>query len=71
MDQAYLISGGLAAIFIGLSMLTSGALVNGDSMRANFATETKEDRHDRRNMTTMFLLLGLPNLGIALLFYYL
>ncbi|MFE7064087.1 DUF5316 domain-containing protein [Sutcliffiella sp. NPDC057660] len=67
--QAYLIPGGLAAFFLGLSMITSGALLSGDRMRANFATETKEDRDTRVTGTFRLLLLGIPNFIMAIILY--
>ncbi|UFJ41817.1 DUF5316 domain-containing protein [Brevibacillus humidisoli] len=51
---------GLAAIF-------SGALVSGDRMRANFATETTQDRRDRFRWSIRFFLIGLPNVAAVLI----
>jgi hypothetical protein len=68
-SQAYLIPGGLGALLIGLSMIFSGSLVSGDRMRANFATESKEDRDNRVTGTFRLFLLGLPNFVVAIVLF--
>lgn len=69
MDQAYYISGGVALIFLGISMISSGALVSGDQMRANYATETTQDRRARMSISFKSASIGLPNLVTAILIY--
>jgi hypothetical protein len=69
-EQAYLIPGGLAVFFIGLSMIFSGALVSGDTMRANFAAETTEDRAKRNSAALRLAMLGLPNFIVAAILYF-
>ncbi|WP_026693871.1 DUF5316 domain-containing protein [Peribacillus kribbensis] len=68
-DKAYLITGGLGMLFIVFSLLISGCMVSGDRMRANFATESAEDRHRRTSTTLRSLLIGLPNVILAALLY--
>lgn len=70
-SKSYLIPGTIGVILIGLSMITSGALVSGDRMRANFATETAQDRKKRNSITFRLALVGLPNLAMAFLIYFL
>ncbi|WP_421378023.1 DUF5316 domain-containing protein [Bacillus salacetis] len=71
LENAYYISAGIAVIFLGISIISSGAMVSGDRMRANFATESAEDRRARNGITFKSALIGLPNLGIAVLVYFL
>ncbi|MGE8082045.1 DUF5316 family protein [Peribacillus loiseleuriae] len=70
-DRAYLITGGIGIFFIGISMLFSGSMVSGDQIRANFATESVEDRRERISTTFRTGLIGLPNIILAFLLYYL
>jgi len=69
-DKAYFISGGIGLFFIGISMVVSGSMVSGDQMRANFATESAEDRRNRNSVTFRTALIGIPNLVIAFLIYF-
>lgn len=52
-------------------MILSSSFVSGDRMRANVAMESDEDRENRYKVTTRSLLMALPNLIVALLFYIL
>ncbi|GGI18059.1 DUF5316 domain-containing protein [Gottfriedia solisilvae] len=70
-NNASLITGVIGVVFIGLSMLFSGSMVSGDQMRANFSTESKEDRRERLVSTKRLALIGLPNIIVSLLFYWL
>ncbi|MBM7694295.1 Na+-transporting methylmalonyl-CoA/oxaloacetate decarboxylase gamma subunit [Peribacillus deserti] len=70
-DKAYLITGGIGILFIVISLLISGSMVSGDRMRANFATESAEDRRQRTSTTTRTVLIGLPNVILAALLYFL
>ncbi|MEY9972080.1 H+/Cl- antiporter ClcA [Lysinibacillus sp. RC46] len=71
MEKVYLVSGAIGCIFIVISMIFSGSMVSGDRMRANFATETTEHRDERNNITLHSLYIALPNIIVAVLFYYL
>ena len=70
-DKAYLITGGIGLFFIGIAIVSSGSMVSGDRMRANFATESVEDRHKRDSFTFRTALIGIPNLVITFLIYLL
>lgn len=63
--KAYLATGGIGVIFIGISIVMSGSRVRGDRIRANLATESAEDRKKRNRTTLNSLLIGLPNVLIA------
>ncbi|MBB3108469.1 hypothetical protein FHS18_000497 [Paenibacillus phyllosphaerae] len=54
----------LAAIF-------NGTFVSGDRQRANFYSETKEDRHARGKATDWLMLGSVISFGIAALIYWL
>lgn len=64
------VTGGTGLLFLILSMIISGSLVNGDRMRANFATETEGDRKERLSWTTKLALLGLPGIIVAVAIYF-
>ena len=70
-EEAHLLSGLLGGIFIVSAMLMSGAIASGDRMRANLATETKEDRNKRNHLMNNALLLAIPNIIVAIFAYYL
>jgi hypothetical protein len=71
MENAYFISAGIGLFFIGISVVSSGSMVSGDRMRANFATESAEDRRARNSITFKSALIGLPNLVVAVMIYFL
>ncbi|PEJ57782.1 hypothetical protein CN692_11885 [Bacillus sp. AFS002410] len=70
-NNASLITGATGVVFIMLSMLFSGSLVSGDRMRANYSSESKEDRRGRLETTIRLALIGFPNIIVSLLFYWL
>jgi len=69
-EKAHLLSGMLGGLFIISALLMSGAMASGDRMRANFASETKEDRNERNHIMNNTLLLALPNIIVAIFAYY-
>ncbi|MFB7157715.1 DUF5316 domain-containing protein [Lysinibacillus sp. NPDC056232] len=71
MDKIYLVPGTVGCIFIVISMVFSGSMASGDRMRANFATETTGHRDERHKITINSLYIALPNIIVAVLFYYL
>jgi len=71
MEKVHLVTGTIGCIFIGIAMILSGSMVSGDRMRANLATESTENRDERNKITTNSLLIALPNIIVAILFYYL
>lgn len=70
MEKVVLITGGIGLLFLGLGALSSGALVSGDRMRANYDNESMSERHERTAVSTKFILIGLPNLVVAACFLY-
>ncbi|MEH7453869.1 DUF5316 domain-containing protein [Gottfriedia acidiceleris] len=70
-NNASLITGVIGVVFIGLSMLFSGSMVSGDRMRANYSSESKEDIRERFETTKRLALIGVPNIMVSLLFYWL
>ena len=64
------ITGMIGLIFLVISMLMSGAFVNGDRARLNAATETDEGRKQRNQVMTSSLLIALPNFLVMLGFYF-
>ena len=66
---AYFLPGGIGLVSILLSAIFSGSMVSGDRIRANFLTESKDDRLERQRTMIRFGLFGLPNLLAAVLLY--
>jgi hypothetical protein len=67
----YKITGVVAIISLVLSALFSGAFVDGDRLGRNLQSESKEDRKQKFLLTNSILLIGLPNLLIATVSYFL
>ena len=67
----YKITGVVAIISLVLSALFSGAFVDGDRLGRNLQSESKEDRKQRISLTNSILLIGLPNLLISTISYFL
>ncbi|MEI4770185.1 DUF5316 family protein [Psychrobacillus sp. FJAT-51614] len=65
------ITSGIGFFFIGISFIFSGVLVSGDRMRANFATESDEDRKQRNNVSFRSALIAIPSFVVAIFFYFL
>ncbi|MBG9791626.1 hypothetical protein ABD76_03500 [Paenibacillus dendritiformis] len=55
---------------LALAALFSGAVIDPDSRRADMATEGRESRDRRFNLSTFFLLVALPNLLACLILYF-
>jgi len=66
----YKITGVVGIISLVLSALFSGAFVDGDRLGRNLQSESKEDRKQRFLLTNSILLIGLPNLLIATVSYF-
>ena len=64
------VTGMIGLVFLVLSMIMSGAFVNGDRVRLNAATETDKGRDERNRLVTRSLLIALPNLVVMLGFYF-
>ncbi|MGG1674170.1 DUF5316 domain-containing protein [Neobacillus sp. NRS-1170] len=67
----YKITGAIGIISLILSALLSGAFVDGDRLGRNLKSELKEDRNQRFSLTNSILLIGLPNLLISVVSYFL
>lgn len=67
MFQFFLIVGVVGIIISGVSI---GAWTDGQQQRANFYTETTEDRHFKTKIGLYTGLAGLISLGIAGLLYF-
>ncbi|MCA1035178.1 DUF5316 domain-containing protein [Bacillus infantis] len=65
-----MLSGTVSLISISISGLLFGVFTSGEQNRANFHTESKNDRKKRQKIGGCVLLFGLPNM-IAVLVYYL
>ncbi|MEK4387686.1 DUF5316 domain-containing protein [Solibacillus sp. FSL W7-1464] len=64
------VTSGIGFIFLIVACLFSGAFVNGDRMRANWANETKESWIQRNKIAWCSLIMAIPNFAIAFIFYY-
>lgn len=64
------VTGIIGLVFLVISMLLSGAFVNGDRVRLNVATETDKGREERNRLVTRSLLIALPNFLVMLAFYF-
>ena len=71
LDKMFLITAVISGVLIGLCAIFSGSLGDGDRMRANYATETREDRLNRDSFTTKCFFMALPNIIVTALFYFL
>ncbi len=65
------ITGRIGLFFIIISFIYSGVLVSGDRMRANFTTESVEDRNQKNNVSFRSALIAAPNFAVTILFYFL
>lgn len=65
------VTGSIGLVFIVATLFFSGTLVSGDRIRANYVTESEEDRKNRYKMFTNSLLLAIPNIIVASFFYFL
>ncbi|MFS0824199.1 DUF5316 domain-containing protein [Bacillus sp. 1P02SD] len=60
------ISGTLGIICFLLAGIVSDSFISGDRARANYYTESKQDRKKRIRYSYLFFLLGAPNLLVAI-----
>jgi hypothetical protein len=71
LDKMYYFPAGISIVLIGLCALLSGSLVDGDRMRANYATETAKDRLNKDRFTTKCFFMAIPNIVVTVIFYFL
>lgn len=69
--SVYVIPAIIAILFVVLPVITSGAMVNGDRMRANLSNESKIEREARTRTITHSFLIASPNIAVAFLLYFL
>ncbi|MFD1849946.1 DUF5316 domain-containing protein [Oceanobacillus bengalensis] len=60
---------GIGIVSIVISALFSGVFLSGPEIRANYHTETKDDRHKRVTIMTLTGVFAVPQLGAALLLF--
>ncbi|MCK6256417.1 DUF5316 domain-containing protein [Fictibacillus sp. KIGAM418] len=63
------VSGSIGLVSLLAAGLFTGAFIDGDRFRANYFSETKENRQDRIRYSTLLLLFALPNLIVAVSYY--
>ncbi len=64
-------SGSFGVACLLLSGIFLGSNLDGDRLRANFATESKQDRDRRWKWSNALLLISLPNIVSAIIIAYL
>jgi len=69
--QIFYATGGLGLLSILISGFFINAFVSGEQMRANFHTETRDMKQERTKIASKLMLFALPNLIIAIIFYFL
>jgi hypothetical protein len=70
-DLFLLLSGGTGLACFLISALLSGALNDGDRIRANYWTESQQDLSQRIASMSRWFAFGIPNILVALLFLFL
>lgn len=60
------ITGGISLVALVICALFSGAFVDGDRMGRNLSSENREDRAERNSLINKLMLIGLPNMIIAI-----
>lgn len=63
------ITGFVIAAAIAISGILNGSFVNGDRYRANFLSETKEDRDKKSEIINFLLVLSTPNIAIFIILF--
>ncbi|MCY9669732.1 DUF5316 domain-containing protein [Paenibacillus alginolyticus] len=66
----YTIPGILGAAALVLGAVLSGAFVSGDRLGRNLTMETSESRDSRQSRMNVLLLIGLVNLALAIIGYF-
>ncbi|KAF0822995.1 hypothetical protein ABE29_17285 [Cytobacillus firmus] len=69
-SKAYLVTGAIGFLFIAVSILMSGSIAGPHRMRAGLeAHDFLEEKRKRKRTSIGSVLIGLPNIMIALLLY--
>ncbi|OMF56799.1 hypothetical protein BK139_14355 [Paenibacillus sp. FSL R5-0490] len=70
LSKAYLVTGAIGLFFIAISVLMSGSIAGPHRMRAGLEAQDSPDERRKRKRTSIgSVLIGLPNIMIALLLY--
>jgi hypothetical protein len=69
-NMAMTITGIIGVAAWGLAGILSGAFISGDRLRANYATESREDARMKNKWTNQLFLFGLPYLSVAFIIYF-
>ncbi|MEG6616199.1 DUF5316 domain-containing protein [Peptococcaceae bacterium 1198_IL3148] len=64
-------AGIVGLVCMGWAAILSGVLLRGGEIRANYATESNEDREKRFRWANNFFIIGLPNIIAAVVVYIL
>ncbi|WP_188456715.1 DUF5316 domain-containing protein [Virgibacillus oceani] len=60
---------GIGLIFFAIGGLSGGAFIDGNQLRANFHTETKEDRGKRQKIILISGVIAIPNFAAGVLLF--
>ncbi|MCF6408471.1 DUF5316 domain-containing protein [Pseudalkalibacillus salsuginis] len=63
----YKICGTVGLISVLLGGILLGAFISGTQLRANYNTETRDQRHNRNKCAYCILVFGIPNLAAAII----
>ncbi|WP_442600678.1 DUF5316 family protein [Paenibacillus sp. KN14-4R] len=64
-------AGILGLLSIGISAVLTGGFADSGTLRTGYRDEQgREDRENRMKWATYFLLIGLPNLAVAVVLYF-
>ncbi|MCK6205542.1 DUF5316 domain-containing protein [Bacillus infantis] len=70
LEHAHLVTGALGLLFLGISILISGIIMGPHRYKADLhVEEPPEQRKKRRRTAAASILIGLPNIAVALLLY--
>lgn len=63
------ICGSIGLVCFGIVGVLNGSFVNGDRNRANYATDTVEDKLQKNKITNFAIAVGLPNIILAVIVF--
>lgn len=61
------ICGVIGLICLGIAGLLNGSFVSGDRNRANYSFDTKEDKIEKSKIANFAIVVGLPNIILAVI----
>ena len=62
------VSGTIGVVSFLIAALLTGTFISGDQLKANWSSESKEDRDIRESRATKFFLFALPNFAGAIIY---